>query len=200
MSNRAILPLLIGLGCNVDGTAQEHPFIAAFELTELEGNIRIDWTMQAGTTCNGTEVERSTDGASFAKVHRIDGICGSGTEPVPYTWLDEAPPEFTTLYYRVKLGINGYSSVKSVIFDQLTISDERFFPSPMADEATLILNVSSSATIDLLVYDATGRVVLQRTGVPGPSVPVSLVGHSSGVFAFRAESEGRVFTGSFVKQ
>ena len=127
-------------------------------------------------------------------------FCGDGTEPVPYSWLDAAPPELSTIYYRVKLGINGYSSVMAVVFDQLTTSDQRFFPSPMTDEATLILNVSGTTTIDLLVHDATGRVVFQRTGAPGPSVPVSLVGHSSGVFTYRAESEGRVFTGSFLKQ
>ncbi len=197
---RVILPLLFALVCSFNGIAQEHPFIATFELTELEGRIRIDWTMAAGTTCNGTEVERSTDGTSFAKVYRIDGICGSGTEPVPYFWLDEAPPELSTVYYRIKLGINGYSSVKSVVFDQLTTSDQRFFPSPMSDEATLILNISTSATMDVLVHDATGRIAFQRTGAPGPLVRISLVGHSSGVFTYRAESDGRVFTGTIVKQ
>ena len=76
--------------------------------------------MAAGTSCNGTDVERSIDGTSFTGVFRIDGICGDGTEPVPYSWLDAAPPELSTIYYRVKLGINGYSSVMAVVFDQLT--------------------------------------------------------------------------------
>lgn len=197
---RVILPLLFALVCSFNGIAQEHPFIAAYTLTGLEGGIRMDWTMAAGTTCNGSEVERSTDGTSFFMVYRIDGICGSGTEAVSYFWLDEAPPELSTVYYRVKLGINGYSSVKSVVFDQLTTSDQRFFPSPMSDEATLILNVSGSATIDLLVWDGTGRVVLDQTGAAGPSVSISLVGHAPGVFTYKATSDGRVFTGSFIKQ
>ncbi|MBK9759137.1 MAG: hypothetical protein IPO90_03970 [Flavobacteriales bacterium] len=158
---KATSPLIVlALLWPVSIAAQEHPFIAAYTLTEFDGGIRIDWTIQGGSTCNGQDVERSTDGISFTAEHRIEGICGSSSEPLSYDWIDNAPPEFSTVYYRVKLGIDGYTSVKSVEFDQLTTSEQRFFPSPMSGEATLLLNIPTSASFDLIIWDAGGRIGL----------------------------------------
>ncbi|HRH69772.1 MAG TPA: T9SS type A sorting domain-containing protein [Flavobacteriales bacterium] len=180
--------------------AQEHPIIAAYTLTELEGGIRIDWTIQGGSTCNGQDVERSTDGVTFAQVHRIAGICGSTSNAVPYDWVDNAPPEFSTVYYRLKLGLDGYSSVKSIVFDQLTASDQRFFPSPMADEATLVLNIPSSSSFDLEIADSRGRAVFLRSAVQGNTIRFTLPGAAAGTYSYRATSGSRVFTGQFVKR
>lgn len=179
--------------------AQEHPLIASYELTELDGAIRIDWSIQGGT-CNGQDVERSTDAINFANVHHIEGICGGSGAPVPYNWTDASPPEYTTMYYRVKLGIEGYTSVMSVNFDQLTTSDQRFFPSPMNGEATLVLNVSGNAAVDLFIWDASGRMLQQLEGVPGPTLTIALPGAAPGVYPYRAISDGRVFDGRFVRE
>jgi hypothetical protein len=180
--------------------AQEHPYLDSFMLTELEGSIRVDWVMKAGSTCAGTEVERSIDGTSFAQVHRIAGICGSSMEPVPYTWLDAAPPEYSTVYYRVKLGINGYSSIKSIVFDQLTESEHRFFPSPVTAQATLVVKLPGGSAVDLRIVDAKGRVVLEQKGGLAPVMTMDLSAQPAGVYSYLAEGEGRVFTGTFVKQ
>lgn len=180
--------------------AQEHPIIAAYTLTEFDGGIRIEWTIQGGSTCNGQDVERSTDGVTFTQVHRIEGICGSTSDPVPYDWIDNAPPEFSTVYYRIKLGFDGYTSVKSIVFDQLTTSDQRFFPSPMTDEATLALNIQTSASFDLEISDSRGRAVFQRSAVQGNSIVFTLPGVATGTYSYRAMSGSRVFTGQFVKR
>lgn len=189
--------MFLVLCCPLLLEAQEHPFIAHYELTELDGAIRIDWSLLGGS-CDGQDVERSTDGSTFSSVHRIDGICGGSSEPVPYTWTDPLPPEFTTVYYRVKLGVEGFTSVKSVLFDQLTESEQLFFPSPTKGEATLVLNVRSSAAADLFIWDASGRSVHVRIGIPGPVIGISLPGAAAGAYSYRAVSEGRVFDGRFV--
>ncbi len=189
--------MVLALCCPLLLAAQEHPFIAHYELTELDGAIRIDWSLLGGS-CDGQDVERSTDGTSFAAVHRIEGICGGSADPVPYAWTDPLPPEFTTVYYRVKLGAEGFTSVKSVLFDQLTESAQLFFPSPMNGEATLVLNVPSSATTDLFIWDASGRSVHERIGITGSVIGISLPGASAGAYSYRAVSEGRVFDGRFI--
>ena len=193
----------IVIGCltflGVLAHAQEHPFIAAYTLTELEGSIRIDWTIQGGSTCDGQEVERSNDGFNFAAVHRIDGICGDPSFAIPYNWLDEAPPEFSTVYYRIKLGIDGHSSVKSVTFDQLTTSSQRFFPSPVTDVATLALNLGQGDPVELLILDGSGRIVIDRSGLVGPVIQLELSGLPQGTYTYAATSNGRQFVGRFVK-
>lgn len=179
--------------------AQEHPYISAYALTELDGAIRIDWTISGGNTCNGQDVERSTDGVTFINIHRIEGICGNAGAAVPYDWIDDAPPELSTVYYRVKLGFDGYTSVKSVFFGQLITSDQRFFPSPMNGEATLLLRVSSRAPVNVRIWNSSGVSVFERTGLDGPSIPIPLPNAPAGLYYYRADSEGRIFTWSFVR-
>lgn len=179
--------------------AQEHPFIAAYTLTELEGSIRIDWTMQGGSTCNGQDIERSTDGVIFENVHRIAGICGDPSASVPFSWLDASPPAFSTVYYRIKLGFDGYTSVKSLVFDQLTASTQRFFPSPVIDIATLALNIGQGDVVDLVILDASGRVILERPGLVGSVQRLELSALPQGTYMFVAISSARRFVGRFVK-
>lgn len=146
-----------------------------------------------------SEVERSTDGVVFAPVHRIDGICGDPLIARSYAWVDQEPPEFSTVHYRVKLGFDGYTSIKAVVFDQLTTSDQRFFPSPMTGEATLVVNVRSLATIDLRIWSSSGQLVFERVGATGPAVPISMAEAPAGVYVYQAASDGRLFVGRFVK-
>lgn len=179
--------------------AQEHPFLSFYALTELEGGIRIDWTILGGSTCDGQEVERSNDGLSFSAVHRIDGLCGDPFIPRSYGWFDPAPPEFSIVFYRVKLGFDGYSSVKSVRFDQLTESDHRFFPNPATDQATLVLNLPASASVDLLVVDAQGHMVWELKNNSGPRISLLLAALPAGLYTWLAVSNEQRITGRFVK-
>lgn len=190
---------IMGLGLAIVAIAQEHPYIASYTLTEFDGSIRIAWVIQSGSTCNGQDVERSTDGVTFTKVHRIEGICGDPSVAVPFNWFDQAPPEFSTIYYRIKLGLDGYTSIKSVVFDQLTTSEQRFFPSPMGGEATLVLHIGSVATFDLRIWNSGGDLVYERLAVNGPSVRISMPDEAAGVYLYQAESDGRLFFGRFVK-
>ncbi len=178
----------------------EHPFIKSFDLMVLDGRIHVAWTMQGGSTCDGSEVLRSTNGSDFTAVHRIDGICGDAQFDVPFSWMDAAPPEISTVYYRIKLGNEGLSSIKSVAFTQLTTSDQRFFPSPMRDEATLLLNVPSSAQVDLLIFDMSGRIVWERHGLVGREHRIELLGVRAGLFGYVARADGRTFQGRFMKE
>lgn len=191
--------VIITLLMSFQASSQEHPFIAHYELTELEGSIRIDWTIQGGSTCNGQDVERSTDGVTFSNVHRIEGVCGDPGSAVPYGWLDQAPPEFSTVYYRIKLGVDGYTSVKAVVFDQLTTSSQRFFPSPVSGTATLAFNIGQGDAVDIVVVDAGGRVVWERLGLAGSVHVLELAGLPQGNYTYLATSKGRRFAGRFVK-
>jgi hypothetical protein len=192
--------LVLGITSTVYAQSDEHPFIRTFELTVLDGRILVSWTMQGGSTCDGSEVLRSTNGVDFTAVHRIDGICGDAALDVPFSWMDEAPPEFSTLSYRIKLGNEGNSSIKAVEFRQLTSSQQRFFPSPMLEEATLLLNVPASAQVDLLAFDMNGRIVWERKGSVGREHSIVLNGEGPGLYSYLAVSEGKRFSGSFVKQ
>ena len=180
--------------------AQEHPFLSNYTLTELPNGVLVNWTIQGGSTCDGQEVQRSSDSLNYVPIHTIQGICGSPDAITPYTWFDAAPPELSTFYYRIKLGFDGFSSVKSVFYGQLNSSDQRFYPDPAHDAAKLVLNVPLNMPVDLLVWNSQGTLVLQRTSMPGPELDVPVETLPAGPYIYRATTKaGRKFQGRFFK-
>lgn len=192
--------LLVLVASSTYAQEDEHPFIRSFDLTVLDGRIHVAWTMKGGSTCDGSEVFRSTNGVDFTAIHRLDGICGDAELAITYSYMDDAPPELSTVYYRIKLGLEGYSSIKSAAFTQITTSEQRFFPTPFRDEATLLLNVPSSARVDLLIFDMAGRVVWEREGLVGREHRIQLPGVQAGLYGYVARVEGRTFQGRFMKE
>jgi len=191
------LAVLFGAGL---ATAQEHPFRSAYALTELPNGVLVNWTIHGGSTCDGQDVERSTDSVNFVMVHRIQGICGSSESSTPYTWFDPSPPELSKVFYRLKLGFDGYSSIKSVFFQQLNESDQRFFPNPVADVATLVVDVPLNMAVDLRIRNTAGSVVWERLAQPGPAIELNLDGLPAGLYFFLAVANGRTFNGKLVKR
>ena len=180
--------------------AQEHPFLSEFTLTENTGSITLQWTLVAGSTCAGTKVERSLNGVDFALVHEIFGVCGALAEPVSYNWTDPAPPEFSTVYYRLQLGTNGSSSIRSLQFDQLVTTDQRAYPSPASDMVTIAVRVAQQAEVDLSVWSSAGKLVIALIGEVGPTHELSVKTLPAGVYTYDAVSDGKHFSGRFVKE
>ncbi|MBK8226395.1 MAG: T9SS type A sorting domain-containing protein [Flavobacteriales bacterium] len=196
------LSLFLALAACMASRAQdgEHPFIQSFTLTVLDGRIHVEWVMTGGSTCDGSQVERSTDGVDFSVVHRIDGLCGDPAVPVLYDWYDEAPPELSTVHFRIAFSGQGRSSAKAVEFRQLIESDFRLFPSPTLGSSTVLLRVPLSALVDLAISDPQGRVVLLRNGLVGREHPLDLSSLPGGVYTVTAMADGRSFASRVVKQ
>lgn len=195
-----IIPFLLLSAAFSLAQESEHPFIESFTLTMQDGRVLVDWVMKGGTSCDGSEVERSLNGVDFVRVHRIEGICGDPSVPVAFSWADDDPVELSTMHYRIVFGSQGRSSTKAVSFDQLVRSEQRFFPSPANSTATLLLKVPASAQVDLLIADAAGRVMLRREGLVGARHELDLFAFPAGTYNYVAVADGRRFEGRFVKQ
>lgn len=178
----------------------EHPFIESFSATVQEGRILVQWVMKGGSTCDGSAVERAVNGGPFAVAHRIEGLCGDPEVAVPYAWADAAPPELSTVSYRIALANEGRSTERTVEFRQLLATDQRVFPSPTEGEATLLLRVPLSARVDLVVRDAAGRVVLRQEGLSGREHRMDLGPMVPGTYTYEAVADGRRFVGRVVRR
>jgi hypothetical protein len=193
---RWCLPLLAV--ASFSAQAQEHPYLSQFQVIPGFGEVVLNWTMNAGSTCSGTRILRGYSPDDLQVVGDVLGLCGSISEPVSYSWVDEHPPELSVLYYRLDLGLNGPSSVQRVEFDQLISSEQRFFPSPNDGSGTLLLRVPSNARVDLTVWSADGRSVLVKRSAIGQTHEVRLPPGFSGVFIYEAVVGERRFQGRSV--
>jgi hypothetical protein len=178
--------------------AQEHPYLSHFTLDAGYGTIELSWEMIAGNTCDGITILRGTDSLDLAPVGNIAGICGSIGAPVPFHWTDADPLEFTTLYYRLRLGVNGYSSVQAIAFDQLTRTGHRVLPNPAIDAVSLVVRTSPTSEMDLMVRSLSGRVMREVTGHHGHRFDLDVSSWPAGTYLYEATTAGDRFTGSFV--
>jgi hypothetical protein len=172
--------------------AQEHPFLGRFELREGEGQVFLDWTMNAGSTCDGTVILRSTDSLHFEPVGIISELCGDILRPVDYRFVDEDPGELRTLYYRLDLGINGSSSVRRIDLKRLTSAEHRFQPSPVRDHGSLLLKLSPEKQVEVIFFDPSGREVYRFQGTGG-NHSVVVRGWSSGLHVYQVWVDGAVW-------
>lgn len=180
--------------------AQEHPFLSDFTATVREEQVLLEWTMVAGTTCDGTQVERAVNGGDWSAIGGISGLCGDVNAPVAYDWTDEAPQELSTLAYRLKLGAQGYSSTMQVRFERLTAREHIAFPSPAHDRVVLLFREPGTAEGMLDVYDLSGRPVVASLSVRGDRVELDVRAWKAGVHHYRATYGGRVHAGRFTVQ
>ncbi len=198
---RSALPiLLLQVPMLGELTAQEHPFLGAFSVEEVDGGVRVAWTIMAGGTCDGQDVMRSTDSVHFTSVHRIDGLCGDPEEPVSFAWSDAAPPELLRVYYRIKLGYADYSSVKWLDVDQLIEREQVVFPSPASDRVTLVFHAPLNTEIFLRVHAVDGSCVRAHDTRGAPRLEVDIAGLAPGLYVYAALAGGKRFTGRFVKE
>jgi len=177
--------------------AQEHPFLSRFGLLEGDGQVIIDWTMIAGSTCDGIVIERSLDSILFEPVGRIFGLCGAIAEPVEYRYVDGDPPEFRKVYYRIELGGNGYSSIRSILLERLFSAEHLFVPSPVSGVGVLLLRVPPETVFSVEFWSASG-MLQHRVEARGSRVEVPTDGWEPGTYLYKASTGGQRFVGRFV--
>lgn len=195
-----VIGVLCWVGIAGQLQAQEHPYIGSYELREIAPGVMVNWSIRGGNTCEGMDVERSLDGVNFTSVYHLEGICGDVDQPMPYRFFDADPPEFRQVYYRIKLGFDGYSSVKDLFVQQLKESDHRFFPNPVLDRATLVVRTASAQGTDLRVFDASGALVYKLDRLPGQEFKLDLADLPAGAYSYQATSGSARIAGRFVKQ
>lgn len=108
-------------------------------------------------------VERAADGVNFTEVGRTAGQLASSA-PKKYELEDLRP--IGKAYYRLRsVDLDGKESLSSVIV--LERKGARFqidnvFPSPTQGDLTVQFNAVEESTVNVMVYDFSGRLVLQQ--------------------------------------
>src|SRR5690606_31968292 len=75
--------------------------LSQFEVFQNGDYVNLVWTMNAGNTCLGIDIERSVEGGPFERTGIINGICGSPVASVSYAYIDEQPVAHTYMHYRL---------------------------------------------------------------------------------------------------
>lgn len=132
------------------------------EFTGIVSNnhIKLDWTLKGGYQCDGTIIQRSTDGISFENIGEIIGICGSSNKDEYYSYTDEEPVSNLVNQYRLILGNYGESRIITKSFYLFENSSVLIFPNPSKDVVNIVIDNPSRKNCLFNLYDGFGNELL----------------------------------------
>lgn len=194
----ASVGLILVTGLSVH--AQEPTILDYFNISDLKGDILLDWQITQGSTCNGIKIYRSVNNSAFVQVGEIDGICGSFSLPKRYIFKDETPVKNQVNNYRLDLG--GYGNTETVGIEIIAFEakDYQIRPNPIVSTSQLLFNNEKNKEAQIHIYDAKGNVfpiLTTRTNV----VNINAESFNSGFYFFNVVIDNQLVTsGKFIVQ
>jgi hypothetical protein len=143
--------------------AQTNTILENFVVSEINGSVYISWTIEAGSTCDGTRIYRSTDAVNFYQIGEIVGICGSTTGPESYNFTDYTPVKNAINYYRLELGLSGFSNTLSIEIVDIGNSGYTVRPNPITDNGKIYFENPKNLIHTLELYSSDGRKVFETS-------------------------------------
>jgi hypothetical protein len=192
------LLLFFVLSAQLPVIAQFHPMLGGFSVFEYQGEVYLSWTIVRGNTCNGIQIERSSNNQFFDVIGDIPGICGSADFDQSYDWIDRSPLSNSTNYYRLELGFNGHSESISVEVISLPEGGYQVRPNPMTNNGLIYFRNSSGRPHQLEIFELSGRPVGQYT-TNGNNFQIEASALSNGLYLFtiRNRENNSAISGKF---
>lgn len=138
-----------------------HPALRDLTAFSLDRNVVIRWTMNAGSTCFGTGILRSSDNINFTEIGSIGGVCGSTEVPVSYTFVDSFSLVNQKAYYKLSLGLLGESLpvfITNIVLENNTAIAK---PNPFSRLTTIQFSETIVDEANLIIYGIDGRKIME---------------------------------------
>jgi len=134
-----------------------------FNATKQGTEVFLTWATAQESNSSRYEVERSSDGGTFAKIGTIKAA-GNSTATSSYNFTDAAPLAGNN-YYRLKMiDIDNrfeYSPVRIVNFGDVA-SDIKIYPNPFTEKVSIAINSNIADNAMVTVFDNAGKLVFNR--------------------------------------
>ena len=155
--------------------------ISSFTGAQINQIIHLQFTIIAGQTCNGINIERSTDSLNFFKIGDIAGSCGSTSSPVDYVYTDSFPIHNTNNFYRLAPGNADWSEIIKVYFKAHTANGFIISPNPFHTSAKIGFQYPLKKIIHWRIFNASGKQVSEGS-TKEESLTVNRTNLNSGLY------------------
>jgi Secretion system C-terminal sorting domain len=173
-------------------------YLSVFNAQQINDSVLLSLTVNAGNLCNGLDIQRSTDTAGYISIGDIQGICGSPSDDVSYTFIDRNPVFNKTIYYRVNTPGYGYSQVASILLRIFSSADYFLYPNPASGYFNLEFENNDRSSCEIAVYNISGNLVYETT-TNEKIIRVDTKKFLAGVYLFSIlKSNQKQITGKFI--
>ncbi|MCY7410196.1 MAG: T9SS type A sorting domain-containing protein [Chitinophagales bacterium] len=156
---------------------------------QIETYIHLNFTVIAGISCLGTEVQRSPDGIQFETIGIIPGICG-GTEEQDYFFDDSLPLKNQLNYYRIDLKQYGTSNSINLKFidygDGFVIA-----PNPATEIISVFFSNFNNQKITFTIFSLNG-ITLQSITTNSSTVSLNRNQLPLGIYFFQIRNTEQI--------
>ncbi len=164
--------------------------IVAFNAQQLDRQVKLEWTVGRGNTCEDLEVQHSTDGQNFTTVFVYPGVCGEATFEQTYSWTQTSPVLNADNYYRLN------SNTAGVLSDTISLRIVGYndagvlvAPNPAAEKTTLYFYNPANTPYYAELVDLQGKMVWRSGTTTGNTLQLFPPGGQSGLYYFRLIAE-----------
>ncbi len=178
-----IAVVIVSVLCAFSAFAQDVE-LDDFSVFQHDDEIYLSWVISRGSNCNGISIERSSDNIDFQEIGYISGVCGNPNFAQPFSFIDAHPLENQVNYYRLELGLQGYSDTSSIEFTAVGENGFQIRPNPATDQTRIVFQNKRSEVYDVEIISISGAVI-QRISSKANSVPIDVSGYPSGLYFIR---------------
>jgi len=151
----ALISVIVSLGFAV----RSQSILSSFDIGLSQGNVLLAWTIKSGSTCNGMQVFRSQDSVNFVLIEDIQGVCGSLSSSVSYTFTDHTPILNAFNYYKIDFGGQEQSSILGIEVINVLSNSFVLRPNPVTGASDLYFENDNQNEVVLKVFDDFGDVI-----------------------------------------
>jgi hypothetical protein len=179
--------------------AQSIPELGYFNAATGNGKVYLSWQLNAGATCLGMQIERSTDGMVFSEIGKIGGICGDLSKPISYSFTDEDPPPNEVVFYRLELGLGNFTDTLRLEVIDLGTNAFQIRPNPVRESTKIYFTNEGNEQHTFRLTDLSGKL-LQTRSTSQSVFHLDNLPYSTGIYLFsiRSSSGRKFFSGKFM--
>lgn len=194
--------LMVAL-CSVNGNlyAQQHPLLESFKAIQIKDEVRLDFGIKGGSSCQGVQLERSLDGDDYEVVDLIPGVCGGSEFIEYYAVYDSTPVKNQLMYYRLELGQQGITTPLTFRYIPLK-NGINIYPNPSSSAQEVRISNPFRLSFTVLVLSPLGEEIVR---IPSLNLDTFLLDSSElgkGIYLvkiFSEEGGNEIYTSRIVR-
>lgn len=173
-----------------------------------ERSALLKWITVSENNSSHFEIERSENGSRWEQIGRVQASVYSKMER-RYRYMDDKLPRITSagkvMYYRLKMvdrdGRYQYSEMRTVVFEGKEEGQVTIYPNPSSKSVNVDLSGIGhrGESVELVVTDMEGRVVLRRTIEVVDSYPLETGGLTANTYQLSVIHGDQVWQTRLVK-
>ena len=183
--------------------------LVAFMAQPTRSAVTLNWTTATETNNFGYEIERRliVNGSQQSSDWRSAGFVqgkGTSTSPTKYSFTDDNLTAGRYAYRLQQIDRNGSFIYSAAVEVQVGLTAKEFrlgqnYPNPFNPTTTIEFALQEDGHVVLKLYDVTGRELAtlldeERKAGYNQSVAVDMSRFGSGVYFYRLEANGKLFT------